>query len=91
MATGEDTTTVELDSGECALVVWEEDGSVQARVVAAADVPTEGSDLPIVPEFALALAKRILKDPDFQDEVLDWYYDHQDKEADEEGDEDEED
>ena len=43
-----------------------------------ADVPTDGSDLPAAPEIVLALAKRLIKDPDFQDDVLDWYYEHQD-------------
>ncbi|HEX3349084.1 MAG TPA: hypothetical protein VHS58_13390 [Acetobacteraceae bacterium] len=91
MAAGEEMTTVELESGECALVVGEDDGSVTVRVVAAADVPTDGTDLPVAPELVLALAKRLLKDPDFQDEVLDWYYEHQDKEADDDQDEEEED
>ena len=90
MATGE-MTTVELESGECALVVGEDDGAVTVRVVAAADVPTDGTDLPAAPEIVLALAKRLLKDPDFQDEVLDWYYEHEDQEGDEDQDEEEED
>ena len=91
MATGDETTSVELESGECALVVGEDDGAVTVRVVAAADVPTDGTDLPAAPEIVLALAKRLLKDPDFQDEVLDWYYEHEDQEGDEDQDEEEED
>ena len=82
---------MELEPGECALVVGEDDGSITVRVLAAADVPTDGTDLSAAPEIVLALAKRLLKDPDFQDEVLDWYYEHQDKEAEDDQDEEEED
>ncbi len=92
MATGDEVTTVELESGECALLVGEDDGAITVRVVAAADVPTDGADLPDTLELVRALANRLLKDPDFQDDVLDWYYEHQDGgDADEDGeDEDEE-
>ncbi len=30
-------------------------------------------DLAAAPEIVLALAMRLLKDPDFHDDVLDWY------------------
>ncbi len=89
MATDEGPTVAELESGECALIVGEDGGAITVRVVASSDVPTEGTDLAAAPEIVLALAKRLLKDPDFQDDVLDWYYDHQD-EADSDEDDDEE-
>lgn len=73
-----DATTVDLERTEAALIVGEEDGSMSVRVVAGADVPEGGADLPAAPEIVLALAMRLLKDPDFHDDVLDWYYEHQD-------------
>ncbi len=90
MATGEDVTRVELEAGECALIVGEDDGAITVRVVASADTPTDGTDVAAAPEIVIALAKRLLIDPDFQDDVLDWYYDHQDQEGEEDEEEDEE-
>jgi hypothetical protein len=90
MATGQDkdTVTVDLDPTEVALVIGEEDGAMSVRVVAGSEVPDGASEMPAAPEIVLALAMRLLKDPDFHDDVLDWYYEHQD-EDDEEEDEDE--
>jgi hypothetical protein len=88
MAPKTEPTTVDLDSGEVALIVGEESGSMSVRVVAAGDVETDTTDLSAAPEIVLALAMRLLKDPDFHDDVLDWYYEHQD-EADAEDDEEE--
>lgn len=82
-----DLTMVELDKGEAALVIGEEDGSMSVRVVTGTDVPENATELPAAPEIVLALAMRLLKDPDFHDDVLDWYYEHRD---DEDEDEDEE-
>ncbi|CAH2600197.1 Translation initiation factor 2B epsilon subunit [Rhodovastum atsumiense] len=90
MAPKTETTAVELDPGEVALVVGEESGSMSVRVVAASDVDTDATDLSAAPEIVLALAMRLLKDPDFHDEVLDWYYEHQDEDDDEEEEEEEE-
>jgi hypothetical protein len=70
-----------------ALIVGEDGGSMSVRVVAASDVSTDATELAAAPEIVLALAMRLLKDPDFHDEVLDWYYEHRDEEDDEEDDE----
>jgi len=86
-AANNDTVSVELDTGEVALIIGEEDGSMSVRVVAGSEVPDGNADLPAAPEIVLALAMRLLKDPDFHDDVLDWYYEHQDE--DDEDDEDE--
>ncbi len=69
-------TTVDLDSGEVALIVGEDNGTMSVRVVAAADVETDAADQAAAPEIVLALAMRLLKDPDFHDDMLDWYYEH---------------
>lgn len=88
MATNE-TVTVELDASEVALVIGEEDGAMSVRVVAGSEVPDGAAELPAAPEIVLALAMRLLKDPDFHDDVLDWYYEHQDEDDEEDEDEDE--
>ena len=84
MAPKTEPTSIDLDSGEVALIVGEENGSMSVRVVAAADVATDATDLSAAPEIVLALAMRLLKDPDFHDDVLDWYYEHQDEDDEEE-------
>lgn len=75
---------VELDATEVALIIGEEDGSMSVRVVSGSEMPEDAEELPAAPEIVLALAMRLLKDPDFHDEVLDWYYNQPD-EDDEEG------
>jgi hypothetical protein len=74
---------VELDATEVALIIGEEDGSMSVRVVSGTEMPEDAEELPAAPEIVLALAMRLLKDPDFHDEVLDWYY-NQPEEDDEE-------
>jgi hypothetical protein len=84
-----EAVTVDLDKSEAALIIGEDDeGSVSVRVVAGSEVPDGAGELPVAPELVLALATRLMKDPDFHDEVLDWFYEHQDEE-DEDEDEDE--
>lgn len=80
----ESTLKVELDATEVALIIGEEDGSMSVRVVAGVEMPDDAEELPAAPEIVLALAMRLLKDPDFHDEVLEWYYNQPD-EDDEEG------
>ena len=79
-----DTTTVDLDASEVALIIGEEDGAMSVRVVTGSDVPPDAAEMPAAPEIVLALAMRLLKDPDFHDDVLDWYYEHQDDEDEDE-------
>jgi hypothetical protein len=79
MAAGpDDTLSVDLDKTEVALIIGEEDGAMSVRVQAGSDVPEGAGELPAAQEIVLALAMRLLKDPDFHDDVLDWYYDHLD-------------
>ena len=85
-----ETVTVDLDRSEVALIIGEdEESGMSVRVVAGSEVPEGATELPAAPEIVLALAMRLLKDPDFHDDVLDWYYDHLD-EDDEDGEEAEE-
>lgn len=73
---------VELDPTEVALVIGEEEGSMTIRVVPAKELDDDATDIPEPHEIAIALAMRLLKDPEFHDQVLDWY-DAQDPEDDE--------
>ncbi len=73
------TTSVELDPTEVALVIGEEDGSMTIRVVPAREIDESVTDIPEPHEIAIALAMRLLKDPEFHDQVLEWY-DNQDDE-----------
>ena len=82
--------TVELDANEVALVVGEEDGSMTVRVVPATDLPEGATEIPEPYEIAVALAMRLLNDPDFHDDVLEWYESQDDKEEDDEDELDEE-
>jgi hypothetical protein len=81
MATAKDSpnTSFELEASEVALIIGEEGGSMSVRVVAANEVDDDAPEMPAAPEIVLALAMRLLKDPDFHDDVLDWYEEHQDE------------
>lgn len=76
--------TVELDANEVALVVGEEDGSMTVRVVPATELPDGATDIPEPYEIAVALAMRLLNDPDFHDDVLEWYESQEDEDDDDE-------
>lgn len=91
MAPGPDEpVSVDLDKTEVALIIGEEDGAMSVRVQAGSEVPEGATEMPAAQEIVLALAMRLLKDPDFHDDVLDWYYEHLDEDEDEEEGEDEE-
>jgi hypothetical protein len=71
-------TSVELEASEFALIVGEENGEMSVRVVGGSELDEDAEEMPAAPEIVLALAMRLLKDPEFHDDVLDWYYEHQD-------------
>jgi len=68
------TTTITLEENEVALIVGEEEGAMSVRVVSATEVADDAEEIGAAPEIVLALAMRLLKDPEFHDEVLEWYY-----------------
>src|SRR5947209_5434128 len=82
-------TPVDLEPSEVALVIGEEDGSMTVRVVPARELPEGATDVPEPYEIAVALAMRLLNDPDFHDDVLEWYESQEEEEEDEEPAEDE--
>ena len=66
-------TSVELEPSEVALVLGEEDGSMTVRVVPSQELDDDEADPTPPLEIAIALAMRLLNDPEFHDSVLDWY------------------
>jgi hypothetical protein len=76
--------SVELEANEFALIVGEDEGEMSVRVVGGAEIADDSEEMPAPAEIILALAMRLLRDPEFHDEVLDWYYEHQDELGDEE-------
>ncbi len=83
-------TPVDLEPNEVALVIGEEDGSMTVRVVPARELPEGATDVPEPYEIAVALAMRLLNDPDFHDDVLEWYESQEDEDEEDEKDEEEE-
>lgn len=81
--------TVELDANEVALIVGEEDASMTVRVVPATELGEDVTEVPEPYEIAVALAMRLLEDPDFHDDVLEWYESRDDIAEDDDEDEDE--
>ncbi len=65
--------TVDLDRREVALILGEEGEAMSVRIVPGEDLPDEVEDVPPAHEIAIAIATRLLRDPDFHEEMLDWY------------------
>ena len=82
-------TPIDLEPSEVALVIGEEDGSMTVRVVPARELPEGATDVPEPYGIAVALAMRLLNDPDFHDDVMEWYESQEDDEDEDETDEDE--
>ena len=82
---------VDLDANEVALIVGEEDGSMTVRVVPATELQDGATEIPEPYEIAVALAMRLLNDPDFHDDVLEWYESQEEENEEDELDDEEED
>ena len=76
--------TIDLEPTEVALIIGEEDGSMTIRVVPARELEDGTTDVPEPHEIAIALAMRLLNDPDFHDNVLEWYESQDDEDEDDE-------
>ena len=76
--------SVDLDGNEVALIVGEDGPNMSVRVVPGHELPDDVDEVPPAHEIAIAIAMRLLRDPDFHEEMLDWYYNQPDEE--EEGD-----
>lgn len=76
-------TPIEIEPSEVALILGEEDGSMTVRVVPSRELDDDEAEPTPPLEIAIALAMRLLNDPEFHDSVLDWY-EAQDEEGDSE-------
>ena len=74
------TMTITLEDNEVALIVGEEEGAMSVRVVSATEMDEEAEEIAAAPEIVLALAMRLLRDPEFHDDMLEWYYAQDDDE-----------
>ncbi len=81
---GKALVSLELEPHEIALVIGEEDEGMSVRIVAGTEMPEDAPELPAAAEIIVALATRLLKDPEFHDELVEWYYDQQDEDEDDE-------
>ena len=74
--------TITIAPDECAIVVGEDKGSLVVRIETADEPgpePADGSDeieLPTAKLLGLAIATRLTEDPDFMEEMLDWFDDY---------------
>lgn len=66
-------TTITLGEGEYALIIGQENGRMSVRVDGPQALADEAEDLPIPAVLAAALAERLLQDPEFHDEMLEWF------------------
>ncbi len=71
-------TPIELEPTEVALILGEEDGSMTVRVVPSRELDDDEAEPTPPLEIAIALAMRLLNDPEFHDAVLDWYESQED-------------
>ena len=77
-------TTIDLDPTEVALIIGEEEGSMTIRVVPARELEDGTAEVPEPHEIAIALAMRLLNDPEFHDSVLEWYEGQDDEDLEDE-------
>lgn len=79
---GRTGTTIALEEGEYALVIGQEGERMSVRTEGA-DVPSGDNGaggLPIPAALVAGLAARLLHDPEFHDEILEWLEQHLDDE-----------
>lgn len=74
-------TTIVLEEGEYALIIGQ-DGSHMSVRTEGADLAGNGAaELPVPAALVAALAERLLTDPEFHDDVLEWFEAHLDDEG----------
>jgi len=83
-------TTIALEAGEYALVIGQDGERMSVRTEGAEPAMDDGGELPVSAALVVALAERLLSDPEFHDEMLEWLEAHaaEDDEAGEDGQED---
>ena len=77
-------TTIALEEGEYALIIGQDGERMSVRTEGAALPDGDDAELPVPAALVAALATRLVNDPDFHDDVLEWVEEHL---AEEDGDE----
>jgi len=83
MSDSEPDDDMALEQGEFALVIGQQGEHMSVRIASATQIPDDAPELPVPALLVAALARRLLEDPDFHDDMLDWYDAHADEEEDE--------
>ena len=65
--------TIKVEEGEYALVIGQDESRMSVRIEGAEVDGDETGDLPVPAVLVAALAERLLRDPEFHDEMLEWY------------------
>jgi len=69
-------TTIALGEGEYALIIGQDAERMSVRIEGTDLLGDEAAALPVAAALVAALAERLLNDPDFPDEVLEWCQEH---------------
>lgn len=70
--------TITVGEDECAIVIGKEDDRLIVRIESSDEPETGGeeAELPMTKLLGLAIATRLTEDPDFMEEMLDWFDDY---------------
>ncbi len=70
--------TINIGDDECAIVIGKEDDRLIVRIESTEEPETddEEAELPMTKLLGVAIATRLTEDPDFMEEMLDWFDDY---------------
>ncbi len=69
-------TTIALEEEEYALILGQDAERMSVRTEGAELLGDGDAELPVPAALVAALAERLLHDPEFHDEMLEWYEEH---------------
>ena len=64
--------TVSITDEECAVVVGHQGENLIVRIESTPE-PDEGAEVPVAKLLGVAIATRLTEDPDFVEDMLDWF------------------
>ena len=70
--------TITVGEDECAVIIGKEDDRLIVRIESVEEPETddEEAELPMTKLLGVAIATRLTEDPDFMEEMLDWFDDY---------------
>ena len=70
--------TITVGDDECAIVIGKEDDRLIVRIESTEEPEVDGeeAELPMPKLLGVAIATRLTEDPDFMEEMLDWFDDY---------------